>query len=117
MEAVLTAVCVAIEIGTPVAMGWAWRTRAHLRPRLAVVLGAIAPLLVLQAGVVVAWLADPAGAGRWSMGAVWIVTCVSYLVCLVLGVALAQVRRPRPLAARALLGLAVPAVTAWLLLP
>lgn len=114
-DAWLTFGSMAIELGTPVGMAVAWSSRGSLRPRLAVVFGALTPLLALDAWVLLGWVVGPDDSTRWSIGAVWVMTLGPYLLCLALGAALAHVRRPRHLLARYLLGLAVPAAAGLIL--
>lgn len=116
LEIVLTAGCALVELGLPVALLLASRTRERLRSKAVVVLGAVSPLVALYAHVLVRQLADPGVDRRWAFGAVWVMTFLPYVACVLLGVALAFVPRPTHLGARYLLGLAVPAGLALLVL-
>ena len=116
MDALLTAACLAVELGTPLALAWLWLSRRRRRPRLAVVFGAITPLSALHLGIVLSSLVGPSDAGRWSSGAVWVMTFVPYLLCVAGGAALSLLPRPAHLVPRYLLGAAVPAALSVLLL-
>lgn len=111
-DSLLTAGSAFIEIGVFAATLVAWQRAPFARPRLAVLLGALAPLMLFYASLTLThfFLREEA----WAWGAVWIMTALPYLACLSGGVLISLLPHPAPLLARFGMGLLVPSLISLL---
>jgi len=107
-DALLTVATISIEIGTLVGALVAWMRMPKARPRLAVFLGALAPLFLVYVYVVVERQFSTRTDVEWAFYAMWIMTFWLYLACAIIGVCLLFLKRPVGLVARFFVGLAAP---------
>jgi hypothetical protein len=103
----LTIGAAALELGVPFAAALLFWRDPPLRPRIAVILGALTPLLLLYFMLTLGYLIGPPSQGsRWSFGAVWLMSFVPHVASLLLGLALSMLPRPRASHLRFALGMA-----------
>lgn len=103
-------------VGTPLVLLLWWRRASRQRGRLIVIFGALTPALAVCAYATVRHLFRPdEEISTWAFYAFWAMTLPSYVMCLVLGIALSFLRRPAHFAGRYLLGFLSPLSVALLL--
>lgn len=96
-------------LGTPLFLLLRWIRAPRQGGRLVVIFGALTPALAVCAYATVRYLlrADDE-IYTWAFYAFWAMTLPSYVMCLVLGMALSFLRRPAHFAGRYLLGFLSP---------
>jgi hypothetical protein len=104
LESMLTAGAAAVEFGVPTACLWVWFKRPAWRPRVVVVLGAVAPWICLFAAVAAAGLATRTTDSLWAVFAMWGVSFILYIASLAIAILLAWMPRPTLLPWRAVAG-------------
>ena len=114
-EQQLNAGAILIELGALVAILAVWVRSPESRPRLSVLLGALAPLLFAYGYVAVRYVALAGTDYDWAFHAMWLMSFWPYIGCVIIGIAVSLVKKPINLAARFLMGLAAPAGV-WLLI-
>jgi len=114
-EQQLNAGAILIELGSLVAILSVWVRSPNSRSRLAVLLGAVAPLLFAYGYVAVRYAVLAGTDYDWAFHAMWLMSFWPYIGCVTIGIAVSLVKKPITLAARFLMGLAAPAGV-WLLI-
>ena len=114
-EQQLNAGAILIELGSLVVMLSVWVRSPNSRSRLAVLLGAVAPLLFAYGYIAFRYAVLSSTDYAWAFHAMWLMSFWPYIGCVIIGIAVSLVRRPFNLGARFLIGLAAPAVV-WLLI-
>jgi len=105
---------VLFELGLPAGLLIAWVRVPNARKRVAVVLGAITPLLATYLYITAAHSFVAAYKDTWAFNAMWLMSFFPFLACAIVGGALSLVPRPTNLAARYFVGLSVPLLVALL---
>jgi hypothetical protein len=95
------------EIGMPLALVAAMIRRPSVRGRLAVLLGATVPFLLLYACISLAYFWNPSGRGnKFAFLAGWEMSFAAYVGAVLVGIGLSFVPRPRNLYLRFVMGCA-----------
>lgn len=102
----LTILAAAFEVGLPLSLCFLYIRTPKLRPRIVVLLGALSPFFLFYAVVVARFLfTAPGKESAWAFSAVWLMTLIPYLACLLAGAILCFAPRPTRLWTRYFLGL------------
>lgn len=109
----LTIASALFELSVPVAIAIAFVRVPATRKPVAVVLGAITPLVAAYACVALGYLLAPQE-NVWAVGAMWVISFVPFLACAVIGALLAFIDRPNHPFARFVMGFSSPLLV-WLL--
>jgi hypothetical protein len=95
-DSALTIAAAAFEIGLPLVLAATMIRHPSVRGRLAVLLGATVPFVLVFACISLAYLLNPADRGnRFAFLAGWEMSFVAYLGALLVGIGLSFVRVPR----------------------
>jgi predicted permease len=106
---------VLFEIGLPAGLLLAWHRVPNARKRIAVVLGAITPLLAAYLYVTATHSFVETAQDAWAFNAMWLMTFFPFLTCAIVGAALSLVSRPANLVARYFVGLSAPLLVVLLI--
>jgi hypothetical protein len=106
-ENVLTAGAVVVELGLPIVLLGLNKRSHQAKAKAVVILGALAPLLVVYAVISVAHLISPRGKSDvFASFAIWVVSFPFYVASASIGVAVSFLKWPAGMRARFALGLA-----------
>jgi hypothetical protein len=104
LDQVLAFAAATVELGLPAGCLLAWATRPSWRPRLAVLLGAATPWVIIYAAAISAVLARPRSENLFGALAIWEMSFIFYVCNIGIAAALAELPAPRRLAWRAAMG-------------
>ncbi|OIO67127.1 MAG: hypothetical protein CO186_09230 [Zetaproteobacteria bacterium CG_4_9_14_3_um_filter_49_83] len=93
-DAWLVALAATLEIGTPIGLTVGWFQMPGLRKRIVVILGAVTPLLMAYTYTTVKYVVLNQEDAAWGFYAMWVMSFVPYLACMMIGLILGLLKRP-----------------------
>src|ERR1035437_2524500 len=100
-ERYLTIAAVLFEAGVPIVAALLLLRASKLRNYVVVVLGSVTPMLIIYAGIVIAYWVIPYNVDvQFAFYAGWVLSFILYAVSFILGIVLSLIPRPSNLIAR-----------------